>query len=688
MTAVALEIDGEIAILTINNPPVNALSHSVRAGLMEHLQTVATREDVAAAVLICACKTFIAGADITEFGKPPVAPTLTDLRAYMDAMTKPLVAAMHGTVLGGGLETALVCHGRVAAPGTQFGLPEVKLGILPGAGGTQRLPRVAGAARALDMILSGEPINTETALSEGIIDQIASGDLKAAGVALARSLVGRPVARVRDRSDKIADASPQLFADARAKISRSARGLLAPAKIVDCVEAACTLPFDEGAKVEADALQECMSNPQRAALVHLFFAERQGRKVDSLAGVKPNAIRSAAVLGAGTMGGGIAMCFANVGIPVFLLDVSEEALSRGRGVIEKNYATSVKRGSLSQQAADTALANITYVTDYERIADADIVIEAVFEDMGLKKKIFAQLDAVMKPEAVLATNTSTLDIDEIAASTSRPQSVCGTHFFSPANVMRLLENVRGAQSSPETLATAMELGRALNKVTVLAGNCDGFIANRMQAPFGNEVDRLIEEGAEIEQIDRVMTGFGMSMGPVAVRDLVGIDTSWRIRDGRRKLRPEAQPPTPLLDRIHAAGRMGQKSGAGYYRYENRKALPDPEVAAMIDAIAVEMGVERRPIEDAEILDRLMLALVNEAAKILEDGTAQRASDIDLAYVYGYGFPTWRGGPMFWAEQQGLARIYEKIRGYHERMGGAWKPSALLAEAARTGKWPR
>lgn len=688
MTAVSSSKEDGVAVITIDNPPVNALSQAVRQGLIEQLDAAASDSEITAAVLICAGTTFVAGADITEFGKPPVAPSLTEVRAVMDRFEKPLVAAMHGTVLGGGLEIALVCHRRVAVPGTKFGLPEVKLGILPGAGGTQRLPRVAGAARALDMILSGEPLDTETALAEGIIDEIAQGDLKAAGVTLARELVGKPIVRVRDRTDKIANTDPQLFEDARSKASRSARGLLAPAKIVDCVEAACTLPFDEGAEVERAALNECMASPQRAALVHLFFAERQARKVDELKGVAPAEIKIAAVLGAGTMGGGIAMCFANVGIPVYLLDVSEEALARGRGVIEKNYATSVKRGSLAQAAADAALARISYVTDYARIGDADIVVEAVFEDMGLKKEIFARLDAVMKPGAVLATNTSTLDIDEIADSTGRPEAVCGTHFFSPANVMRLLENVRGAKSSPQTLATAMELGRALNKVTVLAGNCDGFIANRMQAPFGNEVDRLIEEGAEIEQIDRVMTGFGMSMGPVAVRDLVGIDTSWRIRDQRRKLRPEAQPPTPLLDRIHAAGRLGQKSGAGYYRYENRKALPDPEVAAMIDAIASEMGVERRPIEDTEILDRLMLALVNEAAKILEDGTALRAGDIDLAYVYGYGFPTWRGGPMFWAQSEGLGRIYDKISAYYERMGGAWKPSALIAEAAKTGKWPR
>lgn len=688
MTAVRLNNEGDIAVITVENPPVNALSQAVRQGLVEHLKAAADDDQIAAAVLICAGNTFIAGADITEFGKPPLAPTLKEVREFMDAFEKPLVAAMHGTVLGGGLEIALVCHGRVATPGTKFGLPEVKLGILPGAGGTQRLPRVAGAARALDMILSGEPVDTNTALAAGIIDEIAEGDLKTAGVAFARRLVGKPIVRVRDRTDQIADTDPQLFEDARAKVARSARGLLAPAKIIDCVEAACTLPFDEGAKVEQAALDECMSSPQRAALVHLFFAERQARKIKELEGAKPTKIASAAVLGAGTMGGGIAMCFANAGIPVYLLDVSDEALARGRSVIEKNYATSVKRGSLAQSDADDALARISYVTDYEQIAGADIVVEAVFEDMGLKKQIFARLDAVMKPGAVLATNTSTLDIDEIAAATSRPEAVCGTHFFSPANVMRLLENVRGAKSSPETLATAMELGRVLGKVTVLAGNCDGFIANRMQAPFGNEVDRLIEEGAELEQIDRVMTRFGMSMGPVAVRDLVGIDTSWRIRDQRRKLRPEAQPPTPLLDRIHAAGRLGQKSGAGYYRYENRKALPDPEVAAMIDAIADEMGVERRPIDDSEILDRLMLALVNEAAKILEDGTALRAGDIDLAYVYGYGFPTWRGGPMFWAQTEGLARIYEKICDYSQRMGGSWKPSALLAEAAKAGKWPR
>ncbi|WIW89537.1 3-hydroxyacyl-CoA dehydrogenase NAD-binding domain-containing protein [Sphingobium sp. V4] len=688
MPAVSRHAIDDIAIITVDNPPVNALSGEVRGGILNAIEEAVADPSIAALVLICAGDTFIAGADISEFGKPAKSPRLAEVHQAMDASTKPIIAAMHGTVYGGGLETALACTGRVALPGTKFALPEVKLGILPGAGGTQRLPRVVGPERALDMILSGDPIDAKTAQDVGLVDEIVSGDLQDAAIAFARRAVGQPISRVKDRGDKIAQADPQLFADARAKVAKSARGVLAPVKIIECVEAACSLPFDEGMKAEAAALQECMESPQRAALVHLFFAERAARKIPELGMAKPRDIRSGAIVGAGTMGGGIAMCFANAGIPVTVLDVSMDALDRGRSVIEKNYAVSVKRGSFSEEAAASSLSRISYSTEYADIADCDIVIEAVFEDLDIKRNLFAKLDATMKSGAILATNTSTLDIDEIAAATSRPEAVCGTHFFSPANVMRLLENVRGAKSSPETLATAMDLGRRLGKVTVLAGNCDGFIANRMQAPYGNETDRLIEEGASLEQIDRVMTSFGFAMGPVAVRDLVGIDTSWRIRDQRRQLRPGSQPPTPLLDRIYAAGRMGQKTGEGYYRYEGRKALSDPAVEKMIADIALDMGVARKPVSDDEIRDRLMCALVNEAAKILEEGIALRAGDVDLAYVYGYGFPAWRGGPLHWAQSEGLQSVYDRISAFDARFNGSWRPSLLLKEAAEKGVWPR
>lgn len=687
MSVVDLQMKGDIAVLMIDSPPVNALSRDVRAGLIEAMKQASANPNAKAIVMMCKGQTFIAGADIRELGKPPLSPSFADLRQVLDATTKPLIAAMHGTVFGGGLETALVCTGRIAAPGTQFGLPEVKLGILPGSGGTQRLPRVVGPKRALAMMLSGEPIDINTAATEGIIDAIASGDLLESALQFARQAIGKPFTRVRDRTDRIANVDPAIFASSRADIARSSRGLFAPTKIIECVEAACALPFDEGMAVERAALNACMESPQRGALVHLFFAERAARKIPGLERVKPMPIRTAAIVGAGTMGGGIAMCFANSHTSATVVDVSQEALDRGRGVIEKNYAASVKRGSMSEADAKAALALIRYTTHYADIAHCDIVVEAVFEDLDLKCEIFRKLDEVMKPEAILATNTSTLDIDAIANITSRPDAVVGTHFFSPANVMRLLENVRGAKSSPETLATAMELGKLLGKVTVLAGNCDGFIANRMQAPFGNEIDRLIEEGASPEQVDRVLKDFGLAMGPLAVRDLIGIDTCWRIRDQRRRLRPDSQPPTPLMDRLFHAGRLGQKSGAGYYRYEDRKALPDTEVVRLIEEIAKEMGVARRPVSDQEILDRTLLALVNEAAKILHEGIAVRAGDIDLAYVYGYGFPAWRGGPMHWAQSIGLDKVREKIRSFHARFGGTWEPSPLLIRAAETGRWP-
>ena len=687
MTDVSFDRDGDVAVLTIDSPPVNALSQPVRAAMLKAFEEVAADPATKAVVLIGGGKTFIAGADIREFGKPPQPPSLRELHDLMDACPKPVVAALHGSVLGGGLETALACHYRIAAPGTKFGLPEVTLGILPGAGGTQRLPRIIGPAAALEMILSGKPIGTETALADGIIDRITEGDLLRDAVEFARHIASRPFKRVRDRTEKIADTAVVIFAEARKRLEKSARGLIAPFKVVDCVQAACTLPFDEGLAKEREALAECMNSPQRAAQVHLFFASRNANKIPLLAGVKPTPIYTASVIGAGTMGGGIAMCFANAGVPVRIVDTSEEAIGRGRAVIDKNYQASIKRGSLSPKDYAKALSLISYHTDLVSARDGDIVIEAVFEDLSVKRDLMTRLDAAMKPGAILATNTSTLDIDTLAEATNRPEAVIGTHFFSPANVMRLLEVVRGAKSSLETIATAMELGKLLGKTTVLAGNCDGFIANRMQAPFGNEIDRLIEQGASPQQVDRVLQEFGFAMGPLAVRDLVGIDTGWRIRDQRRKLRPGSQPPTPLMDRLYAAGRLGQKTGRGYYRYEERRALPDPDVDRIIDEIAHDLGVTRTPVDDQEIRRRTLFALVNEAAKILDEGIALRSSDIDLAYVNGYGFPAWRGGPMFWAQSLGLREVYAQISELHSRYGRPWEPSPLLRRSAEIGKWP-
>ena len=687
MAFVKLENRGDIAVLTIDYPPVNALGHGVRSDLMSHLLTAQIDTNVRAVVIVGAGRSFIAGADIRELGKALAEPRLFQIQDLIESFRKPVVAAIHGTALGGGLELALTCHARVAAANARLGLPEVKLGILPGAGGTQRLPRLIGPQIALDAILSARQIGAEEAEKIGLVDVLAEGDLLDSAISLARRLADkaeRPL--VRNRNDKIAGIGADFFEKARKEASRKSRGQIAPVCVIDCIEAACTLEFDAGIAFERQKLSECMNSPQRAALVHLFFSERVAGKIPGLE-AKPKEITKAAVIGAGTMGGGIAMCFANVGVPVTLLEMSEDALSRGRSLIEKNYATSVSRGSMSSEAAGNALALIGGTCDYAGIADADIVIEAVFEDMDIKKQVFSKLDSVMKPGAILASNTSTLNLDAIAAATTRPGSVVGTHFFSPANVMRLLENVRGAHSDPEAVATVMEMGKKLGKVTILAGNCDGFIANRMQAPFGRQVDRALESGALPEQIDRVLYEFGFAMGPLAVRDLIGIDVSWRIRRQREKYNPAAYVPSVIGDKLYELGRYGQKTGSGFYRYEGRTSFPDPAVIAVIDEIMKSRGHSRRAVPDSEILERCLLALVNEGAKILDEGIALRASDIDLAYVYGYGFPSHRGGPMHWAEHAlGLPKAYERACHYAEQDGGAWTVSRRLEQAAKAGSF--
>lgn len=676
-----------IAVLTVENPPVNALGQAVRAGLIAGLDRADADPAVSAAIIIGGGRTFIAGADIKEFGKPPTAPYLPQVLERIEAMTKPVVAALHGTALGGGFEVALTCHWRVAVDSAQVGLPEVKLGVIPGSGGTQRLPRLIGPKLALDMIVPGNPIPAKKAADLGVIDEIV-GDLLPGALAFAKKVVAekRPLRLVRDMNDRIADVDPAVFEDYRKSIARKAKGFLAPWRCIDAVEAATKLPIDEGLKKEREFFFECMDSPQRKAQIHAFFAEREAAKIPDLpADVKPKQIRSAAVLGAGTMGGGIAMNFANAGIPVKLLDVSQEALSRGLGVIEKNYATSVARGSMKQEAMDRAMKLITGTQHFEDIGDADIVVEAVFEEMGVKKEVFGKLDRVMKQGAVLATNTSTLDIDEIAASTKRPQDVIGTHFFSPANVMKLLENVRGAKSSPETIATVMALGKTLKKVAVLAGNCDGFIGNRMLHGYLREANFLLEEGASPQQVDAALENFGLAMGPFRMGDLAGLDVGWRIRKGKAHLRPADERYSPVADRLCEMGRFGQKTGAGFYRYEGRDAIPDPVTDEIILASAKEQGIERREISDEEIVQRCMYPLVNEGARILEEGIAIRASDIDITYLFGYGFPVYRGGPMFWAEQIGLDKVLATIRGFHKVHGKFWEPAPLLVQRAEAGK---
>ena len=687
MPAVNYRLEGETTVLTFANPPMNALSLPVREGLMQGLVRAASDEAVAAIVVSGADGTFSSGADINEIasGAALTAPTLRDLQAQMEASRKPLVAAIEGICFGGGFEIALTCHWRVAGREAKVGLPEVKLGLLPGAGGTQRFTRLAGPAAALDALTSGAPIPAARALELRLVDAVAD-DVLPAAIALARRAVSEhwPLRITSDISEHLSEATPELFSDFRRRLATKARGQLAPFRIVNAIEAAGTRPKEEAFRLEREYFLECRASPQSKALTHVFFAEREARRIPGLpADTEPLPIGAAAVIGAGTMGGGIAMSFANAGIPVALLEVSKEALERGLTVIRKNYAASVARGSLTPARAEQLLALIRGVSDYQALVSADIIIEAVFEDLTVKREVFATLDRVAAPHAILATNTSTLDIDAIAASTTRPAQVVGTHFFSPANVMKLLENVRGRQTSAQTIATVMALGRSLGKIPVLAGNCDGFIGNRMLMFYGSEAEYLLEEGATPEQIDRVMENFGFAMGPFAMRDLAGNDVGFLIRKGRKL--PADERWSPILERIVGTGRLGQKSGKGFYRYDGRTRIVDPEVTAIIEGVSHELGIRRREIPDEEILDRLLHPLVNEGARILEEGIAIRAGDIDVVYVYGYGFPASRGGPMFWAEQSGLARVVDTMRRLAPSHGARWRPAPLLERLAAAGQ---
>jgi 3-hydroxyacyl-CoA dehydrogenase len=687
MDAVRYEVTDNVAILTVEHPPVNALSAAVRTGLAAALDRTRSDDGVTAVVIIGGGKTFIAGADITEFGtdKSRILPSLPDLQEMLETFPKPTIAAIHGTALGGGLELALTCHARVALPSAMVGLPEVNLGLLPGAGGTQRLPRLIGPAAAIDLITTGKHVSAAKALELGIIDAMVD-DLHGGAVAYALKLSeqGTVPTPVISRDDKIVGTAPETFAKARLAVRKKARGKISPLVIIDCIEAACTLPPAEGLAFEIARFRELYESEQRAALMYYFFAEREARRVPGIA-AQPRAIASAAVIGAGTMGGGIAMVFANAGIPVHLVDVSEEAVSRGVGIIRSNYDISVGRGSMDQRAADKALSLISTTTDYADFADADLVVEAAFERMDIKRDIFARLDAVMKPDAILATNTSSLDIDAIADATRRPGQVVGVHFFSPANVMKLQENIRGKHTSEEVIATVMALGKTLGKNVVLAGNCDGFIGNRMLQYYTGEAEFLMEQGASPEQIDQVAEAFGMPMGPIAMRDMSGLDVGVLVRQARKATLPSGERFSPILERLVERGRNGMKSGKGFYRYEGREKHPDPETAAIIAEVAAELGVEQRNFTDEEIEFRLFAPLVNEGAKEIEDGTAIRASDIDVAWVNGYGFPTHKGGPMYWGEQVGLKRIYEAALEAAKRNGPRWGPGHLLERLVREGK---
>ena len=679
---------GKVAVITIDNPPVNALSHAVREGLQKAIEQAVSDDAVGSVALLCAGRTFSAGADITEFGKPILLPSLREVIDAFENCPKPVVAALHGTALGGGFELALGCHYRIALSSAKVGLPEVKLGLIPGAGGTQRLPRLAGAEAALRVIVEGAPVSVEKAKAMGVVDEIVQGDLREAAIAFANRLAEdsrppRPTSALA-----VPAAKSEIFAEFERGIARKQRGFLAPFRAIEAVRAAGEKPFAEGMKLERDLFVALMDSPQSRAQRHVFFAEREVAKIPGLPPDTPvREIKTAGVIGAGTMGGGIAMCFANAGIPVTVVETAQDALDRGLATIRKNYANSVARGSLKQEEMDRRLALFKPSLDFGDLGHADVIIEAVFEEMGIKKEVFSKLDSIAKPGAILASNTSYLDIDEIAAATQRPRDVMGMHFFSPANVMKLVENVRGKESHPEILATAQKLGKQIGKVAVLVGVSDGFVGNRMLAKRMREAFFLLEEGALPWQIDKVLYDFGFPMGHFAMADLAGLDVGWRNRKAKLDRLSARERDCDILDRICEMGRYGQKTGAGFYRYdEKRNPSPDPLIEKLIIEHSARRGIKRRDVSDQEILERCNYVMVNEGAKILEEGVAARPHDVDIVWIYGYGFPVYRGGPMFWADEVGLKSIHEAVLRYRDTVGAEyWQPAPLLERLAKDGR---
>ena len=667
---VSSERVGAVLVLRMDSPPVNALGHGLRAGLVEALERVG---DAKAVLLTGTVRAFSAGADITEFGAAARAPSLREVIAAIEGMAVPAVAFVRGVALGGGLELAMGCDYRVAATGARMGLPEVKLGLLPGAGGTQRLPRLVGLERGLRMIVTGEMVGAEAALGMGLVDAVVADEAAAvawAGAGRERRLV-RDLALDGDGAEVDRIAGPLL----------KGVGAAAARACVEAVRGAVTLPFEEGLAAERRGFEGLVSGVESRAQRHAFFAEREAQKLVLPEGVAPRPVRQAAVIGAGTMGGGIAMAFANAGIPVVVVETAQEALDRGLARVSELYGTSVKRGSISAEEGTRRRERITGSLDYGAVGEADLVVEAAFEEMGVKEAVFAKLDGVAKAGAVLATNTSYLDVDQIARATKRPGDVLGMHFFSPANVMRLVEVVHGRETSPEALATAMEVGKRLGKVAVPVGVCFGFVGNRMLARRTEQAERLLLEGASPSEVDAALTGFGFRMGPFAMADLAGLDIGYRVRRAFGKR-------APVADVLVEAGRLGQKAGRGYYRYEGREGVADPEVDAIIKAAAASEGVERRRFEEGEILDRLLLPMVNEGARILEEGVARRAGDIDVIWMTGYNWPAWRGGPMFWANERGLGEVVERLEAFAARTGDAsLTPSPLLVKlAAESGRF--
>ena len=680
-----------VAVIISDNPPVNALGQAVRQGLVDGVERAAADPQVKAVVIRCAGRTFFAGADIREFGKPPLDPPLRQVHEVIEGCTKPVVAAIHGTALGGGFETALACHYRIALPSAKVGTPEVNLGLLPGAGGTQRLPRLVGVENALEFVVFGRPVGAGKALEMGAIDEIADGDLEADAIAYAERLAAKG-ASLRKISEMPISQTPETeaaIANFRARIAKERRGFFAPERCIDAVEAAVTLPFDEGMVKERALFTECMEHPQSRAQRHAFFAERETGSVPGIDKDTPRReIKSVAVIGAGTMGTGIAMTFANAGFPVTVLEVSEEALERGLGVMRRNYEASAKKGRIEPADVDRLMGLVKGTTDYAALSGADLVIEAVFEDMELKQEVFRRLDNVAREGAILATNTSTLDVDRIAGVTRRPGDVIGLHFFSPANVMRLLEVVRGDKTGNDVIATVMKLAKRLGKVAVLSGVCYGFIGNRMLDAYAREAERMLLEGATPVQVDKALYDFGMAMGPFAMFDLAGLDVAYKTRVAHRNIRPRDPAYYHVGDLLAEMGRHGQKTGKGYYQYEagSRKPVPDPEVESLIREEARKLGIEQRSFTDEKIVARCIFPAIDEGARILEEGIALRPGDIDTVWINGYGFPVYRGGPMFHGGEVGLDKVLTALKSYRETYGDSFpKPSRLIEKLAVSGK---
>ena len=689
MSPVSTKIHNNVAVVTVDNPPVNALSHAVREGIQSAIEAFDNDDAIEAIVIICAGRTFIAGADIREFGQAPKAPHLPEVVNRIEACNKPVIAAIHGTALGGGLEIAMGCHFRIALATASVGLPEVKLGLLPGATGTQRLPRLTGVRTALDMMISGNPVRAPQAKEVGIIDRLADGDaLQDAALQYAGELVANATPPRRIRELPVETIADDFFAEYRQSIARKTRGLFAPERIIQCVENAVKLPFDEAVEQERQLFMECRNSPQSAGLRHAFFAEREVARVPGLAKDTPTRpLDSAAIIGAGTMGAGIAYACITAGMKAFLLDNDEAGLQRGQQTIEKLLAGGVERGKIGADEADACRKRLVLTREYRDLADVDIVIEAVFETMAIKKTVFTALDEVCKPGAILATNTSTLDIDAIASATQRPEDVIGLHFFSPAHIMKLLEIVRGKDTAADVIATSLLLARKLGKIGVVVGNCFGFVGNRMLYSYGRENQLMLLEGAPPEAIDKALYDWGMAMGPNAVGDLAGLDVGYKVRQERTDL-PDDPRFYRVANKLAELGRYGQKTGKGMYLYEagSRQPIPDPEVRSLIRAEAAALGVEQRDISAEEIIERCIYGLIVEGTRILEDGIASRPGDIDVIWMHGYGFPRHRGGPMHYADSIGLDKVYARVCEFRDRFGPMyWEPPALLRELAESGR---